>query len=139
MKFDLRIVLAIAIGGALGSVARYAMNVAIQTRYAQPFPLGIMVINVSGSVLLGFLMRLSLETTAMSPSLRMFLTTGFCGGFTTFSTFSYDALSLFEAGALRSAWSYVIGSVSLSVLGAFAGVFAGHQVGVLLRSRGLPS
>jgi CrcB protein len=139
MKFDLRIVLAIAIGGALGSVARYALNVAIQTRYAEPFPLGIMVINVSGSLLLGFLMRLSLETAAMSPSLRMFLTTGFCGGFTTFSTFSYDALTLFETGAFRSAWTYLIGSVSLSVLGAFTGVFAGHQVGALLRSRGVPS
>jgi len=139
MKFDLRIVLAIAIGGALGSVARYALNVAIQSRFADPFPLGIMVINVSGSFLLGFLMRLSLETTGLSPELRLFLTTGFCGGFTTFSTFSYDALTLFETGAVRSAWTYLLGSVSLSVLAAFTGVFAGRQLGILLRSRGVPS
>jgi CrcB protein len=139
MKFDLRIVLAIATGGALGSVARYALNVAIQTRFAEPFPLGIMIINVGGSLLLGFLMRLSLETTGMSPEARLFLTTGFCGGFTTFSTFSYDALTLFETGALRSAWIYVIGSVGLSVAGAFAGVAAAHHLGLLLRSKGIPS
>jgi len=136
MKFDLRIALAIAIGGALGSVARYVLNVAIQSRVADPFPLGIMVINVSGSLLLGFLMRLSLETTALSPELRLFLTTGFCGGFTTFSTFSYDALTLFESGAIRSAWTYLIGSVALSVLGAFAGVFSAHRLAVLLRAKG---
>lgn len=139
MKFELRVVLAIAIGGALGSVARYALNVAIQSRFANPFPLGIMIINVSGSFLLGFLMRLSLETTAMSPDLRLFLTTGFCGGFTTFSTFSYDALTLFERGALRSAWTYLIGSVALSVLGAFGGVLSAQHLGTLLRSRGAPS
>jgi CrcB protein len=139
MKFDLRVVLAIAIGGALGSVARYALNVAIQSRLTDPFPLGIMVINVGGSFLLGFLMRLSLETTGISPELRLFLTTGFCGGFTTFSTFSYDALTLFEAGAIRSAWAYLVGSVGLSVLGAFGGVFVAHQLGTLLRSRGVPS
>ena len=137
MKFDLRVVLAIAIGGALGSVARYALNVAIQSRLTDPFPLGIMVINVGGSFLLGFLMRLSLETTGISPELRLFLTTGFCGGFTTFSTFSYDALTLFETGAFRSAWTYLIGSVSLSIVGSFAGVFAARQLGILLRSKGM--
>jgi CrcB protein len=137
MKFDLRIVLAIAIGGAIGSVARYGLNVAIQSRLADPFPLGIMVINVSGSLLLGFVMRLSLETTAMSPELRLFLTTGFCGGFTTFSTFSYDALTLFESGAARSALTYIIGSVGLSILGAFGGVLAAHQLGLVLRSKGM--
>ena len=139
MKFDLRLMLAIAIGGALGSVARYALNIAIQSRYADPFPLGIMVINVGGSFLLGFLMRLSLETTALSPELRLFLTTGFCGGFTTFSTFSYDALTLFETGPLRSAWTYVIGSVVLSVLAAFGGVFSARYLGTLLRAKGLPT
>jgi len=139
MKFDLRLILVIAIGGAFGSVARYALNIAIQSRYADPFPLGIMVINVSGSFLLGFVMRLSLETTAMSPELRLLLTTGFCGGFTTFSTFSYDALTLFESGPLRSAWTYVIGSVVLSLLGAFGGVLSARHLGTLLRSRGIPS
>ena len=139
MKFDLRIVLAIAIGGALGSVARYALNVAIQSRFSDPFPLGIMVINVAGSLLLGFLMRLSLETAAMPPEVRLLLTTGFCGGFTTFSTFSYDVLTLFESGAQRSAWTYVIGSVALSVAGAFTGVAAARHLGVLLRSKGVPS
>jgi CrcB protein len=139
MKFDLRIVLAIAIGGAVGSVARYALNVAIQGRFAEPFPLGIMIINVTGSLLLGFLMRLSLETTAMTPAIRILLTTGFCGGFTTFSTFSYDALALFETGAFRWAWVYIIGSVALSITASIAGVAAAQHLGVLLRSRGVPS
>ena len=139
MKFDLRILLAIAVGGAVGSVARYVLNVLIQSRLAEPFPLGILVINICGSFLLGFLMRLSLETSAMSPMIRVFLTTGFCGGFTTFSTFSYDALTLFETGAHRSAWSYVIGSVGLSVVGALTGVMAAQHLGSLLRSRGVHS
>jgi CrcB protein len=129
----------IAVGGAIGSVARYLLNVAIQSRMAVPFPLGIMVINISGSFLLGFLMRLSLETAAMSPELRLFLTTGFCGGFTTFSTFSYDALTLFETGAYRSAWAYLVGSVALSVGGAFAGVIAAQHIGATLRAKGIPS
>ena len=84
-------------------------------------------------------MRLSLETNAMSPEMRVFLTAGFCGGFTTFSTFSYDALALFETGAYRAAFAYVLGSVALSLVGAVVGVALAQQLGTLLRAHGASS
>ena len=135
MKLDLRILLAIGAGGALGSIARYVVNVLIQSRASTTFPIGILAINVVGSLLLGFIMRLTLETSALGPEMRFFLTAGFCGGFTTFSTFSYDTLSLIESGQLTGAAGYVISSVILSIAGTFAGAGLAQQLGALLRAK----
>lgn len=135
MKVDVRLLLLLGLGGAIGTVARYLLNVFIQTRSGAAFPLGILTINILGSTLLGFLMRISLETTGLTPELRLFLTAGFCGGFTTFSTFSYDALAMFENGAYRSAVAYITGSVLLSILGTLAGASLAHHLGVMLRAR----
>ena len=98
MKMDWRLIAAVAVGGALGSVARYLIGALIQDRFATALPVGTLAINISGSLLLGFLVRVGLETSAFGPEMRFFLTTGFCGGFTTFSTFSYETFRLFEDG-----------------------------------------
>ena len=100
----MRTTLAIALGGAVGTVARYGLGTVIQ-RASATFPISTLAINVSGSFLLGFLMRYLLSTAA-SPDLRAALTIGFCGGYTTFSTFSYETARLIEGGSWGRAGSY---------------------------------
>lgn len=124
----------IALGSALGGVARFLLDTLIQRRTGVAFPVGTLAINVSGSFLLGFLLRYLLATTAASPELRGFLTTGFCGGYTTFSTFTYDALKLAEDGEATRAAGYVALSVGLALLGAYLGVVLAREV-LLLRER----
>jgi len=112
----------VAVGSALGGVLRLAVGALIQQRTGSTFPLGTLAINLSGSLLLGFLLRYSLGTPAISPEVRAFLTTGVCGGYTTFSTFSYETAALLEDGDYhRAAW-YIGLSVVLSLAGAFLGI-----------------
>jgi len=109
----------IALGGALGTLARWWLGGWAQ-RWSAFFPYGTLTINVTGSLLLGFLVRWLTQTSA-GPELRAALTIGFCGGFTTFSTFSYEAARLIEDGSLGRAALYMGASVLLSVGAAFAG------------------
>jgi len=111
--------LAIGLGGAAGTLARYGVGTAVQ-RYSATFPYSTLVINVAGSFLLGFLMRYLLSTT-VSPDLRAALTIGVCGGFTTFSTFSYETARLLESGSWMRASAYVGASVAGSIVATFAG------------------
>lgn len=122
----------IAAGGAAGSVCRFLLSSVLQQRLATSFPAGTLVVNVTGSVLLGFLLRYALDTPALSPEVRALLTTGFCGGYTTFSTFSYETVALLQGGDYRRAAAYVLGSVAVSLLGTLAGIEAAR---VLLAAR----
>ena len=124
----------VAVGSALGGVSRYVIGGAMQQRFGIGFPAGTLVVNIVGSLLLGFIMRLALGGTQISPETRIFLTTGFCGGFTTFSTFSYETATMFESGQYRRAATYVTLSLVLSVLATFAG-FALAQSALTFRSR----
>lgn len=128
------LILYIAVGSALGGVSRYMMGGALQQRFGLAFPIGTLVVNIVGSLLLGFILRLALGGTQVSPETRIFLTTGFCGGFTTFSTFTYDTALMFESGQYRRAALYVTLSVGLSLLATFAG-FALAQSALTFRSR----
>jgi CrcB protein len=112
---------AIALGGALGSLLRYGLGSAVQQRIGAGFPAGTLLVNVTGSLLLGFLVRYLVETAA-SPEMRAALTIGFCGGYTTFSTFSLDTLRLLEEGSWGRAGTYVLASVALSLLAMVAGL-----------------
>jgi len=111
----------VAIGGAFGTVARYGLTVFVQSRSSGTFPIATLLINVSGSILLGFLMRYGLESASASPEVRLLLTTGFCGGYTTFSTFSYETARLLEDGEWAYGGTYIVGSVVLSLAGTFIG------------------
>jgi fluoride exporter len=122
----------VALGGAVGSAARFLLGEFLQERSGLAFPIGTLVINISGSLLLGFLLRYSLATPAISPEVRALIAAGFCGGYTTFSTFSYETAALLEEGDLRRAALYIFLSVALSLVGMFAGL---SLAGALLDAR----
>ncbi|HEY8106355.1 MAG TPA: fluoride efflux transporter CrcB [Gemmatimonadales bacterium] len=124
----------VAIGSAVGGVSRYLLGGLIQRMSSGTFPLGTLVINVTGSALLGFLFRYALDVPAMTPEIRALLGVGFCGGYTTFSTFSYETLTLLEDGDWRRAGLYVALSVGVSLLATFAGFAAAREL-IVLRTR----
>ena len=117
------IYLLIALGGAGGSVLRYLVGGAIQRSSSSGFPIGTMVVNVTGCFLIGILVRQFLNMQ-LSNDLRALLVVGFCGGFTTFSTFSAETLALIEGGEYARAIAYVLLSVTLCLLATLAGMTA---------------
>ncbi|HET9425317.1 MAG TPA: fluoride efflux transporter CrcB [Gemmatimonadaceae bacterium] len=122
MKTDLRPLLLVGLGGAIGSMARYGVGTFVQSRAGAEFPVATLLINVSGSFLLGFLMKLSLDTAGVSPGVQLLLATGVCGGFTTFSTFAYESVVLLERGEYGRAGMYAGGSVVLSIVATVLGI-----------------
>ncbi len=116
------ILLAVAIGGAAGSLLRYALAGFIQDASPSQFPWGIFVVNVSGGLIMGLLAELMALKWSVTPELRAFLTVGVLGGYTTFSTFSLDAALLIERGDWWSAAAYIAGSTLLSIAALFAGM-----------------
>lgn len=89
----------ICLGGALGSGARYLVSGWVLTLLGRSFPYGTLAVNVLGSFFLGAVMHLGLATESISPTARLALTVGLAGGFTTFSTFSYETTTLLQEGA----------------------------------------
>jgi CrcB protein len=125
----------IALGGALGGAARFLVSRAAQEWTALAFPIGTLIVNVLGALVLGFVMRFAMETPAVSPEMRAFLTTGLCGGFTTFSAFSYETVAQIEDGNYRRAALYVTASVIGSLVAVYAGFALGRGWLAFLRSR----
>ena len=124
----MRVIWYIALGGAVGSVTRYLVGVAVQSRSGLDFPVGTLLVNLSGCLLLGFVIHYSLATPAISPEIRALLTTGLCGGYTTFSTFSYETVTLIQDGDWRRAALYVGLSLLGSILGVMLGIAGASQV-----------
>jgi len=124
----------VAIGSAAGGVSRYLLGGFIQRILSTSFPAGTLVINLTGSALLGFLLRYGLDAPAMTPEIRGLLGIGFCGGYTTFSTFSYETVALLEDGDWRRAGLYVALSVAGSLLATFAGFVAAREL-IALQTR----
>lgn len=118
----------VAIGSALGGVSRVLLSGFVQARTVGTFPLGTLLVNVTGAFLLGFLARASLGAEGLSPPARLLLTAGFCGGYTTFSTFSLEALQLLEQGDYARAGGYMLGSVVLALGATIAGVTAARAI-----------
>jgi CrcB protein len=113
----------VALGGALGSLARYLVAGAVQPAWWPGFPFGIFVVNITGGLAMGLVTALAVLKLNLAPEMRAFLTTGVLGGYTTFSTFSLDSAMLMQRGAYAQAGAYVIGSVVLSILALFAGLW----------------
>ena len=118
---SLALILYVAIGGAIGSASRYVFGYAVQSRIDSAYPWGTLLVNVTGSFLVGLFMRYALGGQAVSSEMRLFLTVGFCGGYTTFSTFSYETVRLLEVGDYRRAALYIVTSVVLSLTATMVG------------------
>ena len=119
---DLRMLLAVAAGGALGSVARYLVGIGSTRLFGLGFPWGTLLINIGGSFLIGVFVELFALKWDLPREARVFLTVGICGGFTTFSTFSLEAWLLMERGEWGYAAAYVAGSVVLSIAALILGL-----------------
>jgi fluoride exporter len=111
---------AVAVGGALGSVMRYLVGVASGKLFGTDFPWGTLIINVTGSFLIGAFVGLFATKWNLPQAARIFLTVGICGGYTTFSTFSLDAWYLMERSQSIASLAYMLASVVLSVAALIA-------------------
>ena len=115
--------LLVAIGGALGSVARYGTGVLVGKVWDSTFPLATMLINVAGSRAMGLFIGYLVRTTpGWQADGRLFVAIGVLGGFTTFSSFSLDAISMLERGDVGPALFYVVGSVVIGLAALFGGL-----------------
>jgi CrcB protein len=114
-------VVAIALGGALGAVGRYALSSQITHWIGPGFPWGILLVNLVGCFVMGVIAELGALSLNLSPEMRAFLTTGILGGFTTFSAFALDSAVMIERGD----WGATVLYVSASVLGSIAALFLG--------------
>jgi CrcB protein len=116
-------VLLVAVGGAIGSVFRHFINMASLRLIGPNFPWGTVAVNVVGSFVMGAFIELLARRWQGSNELRLFVATGILGGFTTFSAFSLDFAVLWERGAAAQAFLYAAGSVVVSLLALFAGLW----------------
>jgi len=114
--------LIIALGGAIGSLSRYGAQTYIYKLYPFVFPLGTILVNMTGCLLIGLVYGLSEKGNLLSPEWRLFLTTGFCGGFTTFSTFAYENASLIRSSDFLYLGLNILGSVAIGIAAVFLGI-----------------
>jgi fluoride exporter len=119
----LAVVLAIALGGGLGAVMRHFVNTGVGMVLGSEFPWGILLINVSGSFLIGAFTEIFALAWDADQIARVFLTTGICGGYTTFSTFSLDVVLLAGRGQTTAMVCYIVASVFLSIAALYGGLF----------------
>lgn len=110
------------LGGGLGAAIRHGINLCVLRLMGAGFPYATMLINITGSIIMGLAAAYFAFKGDASQHWRLFLTTGILGGYTTFSTYSLDAVLLYERGEVGLAAFYVIGSVVISIAGLFAGL-----------------
>ena len=119
--------LMVFLGGGLGAVSRYLLSRLIYSHYSGGFPLGTLVINLTGCLVIGFLGGIS-ERWAFPPHLRLFVFIGILGGYTTFSSFGLETITLIRGGE----WQYAVSNILISNLGGLALVFGGFVLGKFL-------
>ena len=126
MKALTDIVLVFAGGGA-GSVVRFLLGRWVNAWHNHHFPLGTLAVNVVACLVLGFVVGIADHRQLISPSARLFWTIGFCGGFSTFSTFSAETLTLLQGGFHLSTFIYIISSLVLCLAATFGGIYFGES------------
>jgi CrcB protein len=117
----------VAAGGAVGSVARYSASAAVNRLAQSPFPWGTLFVNIVGSFLIGFIMILLMKAGDWRENYRLFLVTGIMGGFTTFSSFSWETWKLLEEGRLPLAAANICMSLGICLLATIAGFMLAKQ------------
>ena len=122
----MQLVLAIAVGGALGAVSRHFVSGAISKLAGIGFPFGTFTVNIVGSLAMGILVTLLAHKVNVSSELRAFLTVGFLGSFTTFSTYSMETVLLFQRGDWTGAAFYSVGSLIIGALALLLGLWLGR-------------
>ena len=123
MALQMKLVLLVALGGAIGSALRYLVSLASAWLFGAGFPWGTLAVNIAGSLAMGLVIGLAASKFQLTNELRVFIATGVLGGFTTFSAFSLDFSLLFERRDYGLAGLYLAGSVGLSILALFAGLY----------------
>lgn len=118
----------VAIGGGLGAVLRYQVQGWIQNRLGASFPYGTLIVNISGAFLIGVLMTIFLDRFEAAPAWRLFLVVGILGGYTTFSSLSWETYQLFVTGSVGQACLYAGGSFVGGMTGLLLGIFLGRLV-----------
>ncbi|MGL4571077.1 MAG: fluoride efflux transporter CrcB [Clostridium sp.] len=116
-----QLVAIVGCGGFIGAALRYLISVNAAKIFGADFPYGTLIANVLGAIIIGFVMKISLDTAIVSPNTKLFLTTGMMGGLTTFSTFSYETITMLNSG------EYILGAfnLGLNVVLSFVGVIIG--------------
>ena len=120
--------IAVFIGSGLGGLTRFGLGRWVESLHHRHFPFGTFVVNVVACFVMGFVIGLADHKQILYPTARLFLTVGFCGGFSTFSTFSSEALTLFQEGQHISLMLYIVGSILLCVTATFGGLFIAERI-----------
>jgi CrcB protein len=118
--------LVVGVGGFLGANSRYLVANWAAARIGATFPYGTLIINVTGSFVIGLFLTIVTERVVAPPSLRLFFATGFLGAYTTFSTFTYESLTLLQTGDYLAGATNLLGSLTLGVLAVTLGVLLGR-------------
>ncbi|RIK45147.1 MAG: fluoride efflux transporter CrcB [Chloroflexi bacterium] len=121
-------VLAIGLGAVLGANARYLVALWAAARFGLGFPYGTLIVNMTGSLILGFLVTVMLERLSVPPEVRLFLVVGFLGSFTTFSSFAVESLGLLQNGAAGKAIVNIFANNALSLACALLGVYLARLI-----------
>jgi CrcB protein len=121
-------ILVISLGGILGANTRYFVSLYVAERLGAAFPYGTLLINVTGSLIIGFFLTLITERYSVDPLWRLFFATGFLGAYTTFSSYTYEAAQLIRDGSYALAFLYLFGSVLAGMVGVFMGIVAAERL-----------
>ncbi len=125
---NLRAPLAIALGAIPGALSRYYLSMLFMRLWGEGFPYGTFIVNITGSLLMGFLVTLALERSLISPDLRLALAVGFLGSYTTFSTYALDMSLMLKTNRQAMMLFYGLGSVVLGVIGIEIGSFIARKL-----------
>ncbi|NCB83128.1 MAG: fluoride efflux transporter CrcB [Bacteroidia bacterium] len=120
--------LLVGFGGFFGSIARYWMSKLNLTWDFHSIPMGTLAVNIIGSFLIGFMLGIFMNSNLLYTNLKLFLVVGFCGGFTTFSSFTNENFLLLQNGQYLTALIYIGGSIIIGILAVFAGFLIANQL-----------